>query len=246
MAKLLLLDDDAETLTWVAAALESRGHEVVTFRTGKAALEKLETYTPDLIVADILMPELDGLAFARIVRKHKGIPLIFVSIAKKQAEAVLAGAIGYVQKPATASEIRAAVERALGEGARSSSILVVDDDEDVRTLYRDFLEPPFVVYTAENGQSALDTLHAERVDLAIIDVHMPVMNGAELLRRIRDDPAIERLPVIIQTSDRAALAAPLWGTLHVSQVLDKTQFVSWFESQMQATVPPEQQMHGDK
>jgi CheY-like chemotaxis protein len=122
---------------------------------------------------------------------------------------------------------------------RENSILVVDDDEDVRELYRDFLEPPIVVYTAENGQSALDTLRAERVDLAIIDdVQMPVMNGAELLRRIRDDPALERLPVIVQTSDRTALAAPLWGTLRVSQVLDKTHFVSWFESQMQATVPP--------
>jgi CheY-like chemotaxis protein len=238
MAKLLLIDDDAETLTWVAAALESRGHEVVTFRSGKAALERLQTYTPDLIVCDVLMPELDGLAFARMVRKRRGIPLIFVSIAKKQAEAVLAGAVGYVQKPATAGEIRAAVERVLGEGARENSILVVDDDEDVRELYRDFLEPPFVVYTAENGQRALDTLRSERVDLAIIDVHMPVMNGAELLRHIRDDPALEKLPVIIQTSDRAALAAPLWGTLRVSQVLDKTHFVTWFESQMQATVPP--------
>jgi CheY-like chemotaxis protein len=235
MAKLLLLDDDVETLTWVAAALESRGHEVTPFQSGKAALAALGEFTPDLIVADILMPELDGLAFARLVRKHRGIPILFVSLAKKQAEAVLAGAVGYVQKPASASEIRAAVERVLGEGARSNTILIVDDDEDVRTLYRAYLEPPFVVFTAENGQAALETLHAQRIDLAIIDVHMPVMNGAELLRAIRADSALEGLPVVVQTSDRSALNAPIWGTLRVSQVLDKAHFVDWFNTQVRAS-----------
>jgi len=241
MAKLLLLDDDAEALTWVAAALESRGHEVSAFRSGKTALDALGAFTPDLIVADIMMPELDGLAFARLVRKHRGIPLIFVSIAKKQAEAVLAGAVGYVQKPASASEIRAAVERVLGEGARSNAILIVDDDQDVRELYRAFLEPRFVVLTAENGREALETLRRERIDLAIVDVHMPVMNGVELLRSIRGDPALEGLPVVVQTSDRTALNAPIWGTLRVSQVLDKMRFLDWFEAQMRVGGGPDSQ-----
>jgi CheY-like chemotaxis protein len=237
MARLLLLDDDAETLTWVAAALRGHGHEVVAFRSGTAALAALETFTPDLIVTDVLMPELDGLAFARLVRKRRGVPLIFVSIAKKQAEAVLAGAVGYVQKPASASEIRAAVDRVLGEGARRNTILIVDDDEDVRVLYRAYLEPPFTVLTAENGKVALDTLRSRHPDLAIVDVHMPVMNGVELLRAIRADPELERLPVVVQTSDRAALSAPIWGTLRVSQVLDKVHFVEWFEAHMQASLP---------
>lgn len=234
MAKLLLLDDEPETLTWMAAALESRGHEVTAFRSARAALDALGTFAPDLIVADILMPELDGLAFARLVRRHERSPLMFVSIAKKQAEAVLAGAVGYVQKPASASEIRAAVERVLGEGARRNRILVVDDEEDVRELYRAFLEPQFIVATAENGKAALEALRAERMDLAIIDVHMPVMNGVDLLRAMRADPALESLPVVVQTSDRSALAAPIWGSLHVSRVLDKERFVDWFEEQVRA------------
>jgi CheY-like chemotaxis protein len=232
MAKLLLLDDEEDALHWMSAALVNAGHEVNAFRTGGDALAALETYTPDLIVADILMPEMYGLDFARIARAYKDIPLIFVSIAKKEAEAVLVGAVGYVRKPATASEIRAAVDRALGESSRRRSVLVVDDEEDVLELYRVILEPRFEVLTAKDGKVALDVFKEHSVDLAIVDVHMPVMNGAELIRAMRSDPSLEKLPVVVQTTDRAALRAPVWGALHVSEVLDKTNFLNWFDSRV--------------
>jgi CheY-like chemotaxis protein len=231
MAKLLLLDDDEDALAWMKAALESRGHEVKAFSSGRVALEAVSSFLPDLIVADIMMPELNGLAFARLVRKRPGVPLIFVSIAKKQAEAVLAGAVGYVQKPASAGELRAAVESALGK-RRESTILLVDDDVEILSLYRTFLEDSFLVLTAENGKEALDVLKAKPVDLAVVDVHMPVMNGAELIRAMRSDPALESVPVVVQTSDRAALDAPVWGALHVARVMAKENFVDWCEGRL--------------
>jgi CheY-like chemotaxis protein len=107
---------------------------------------------------------------------------------------------------------------------------VVDDEEDVRELYRSVLEQRFDVLTAKDGKEALDVLRARQADLAIVDVHMPVMNGAELIRAMRRDPSLEKLPVIVQTSDRTALRAPIWGTLHVSEVLDKANFLHWFDS----------------
>jgi CheY-like chemotaxis protein len=237
MAKLLMLDDDEQTLTWMRAALESRGHEVAVFTSARGALDALETFRPDLIVADILMPEMDGLSFARLARRHAGVRLMFVSIAQKQAEAVIVGAAAYVKKPATPAEISAAVERVLGEGARHNTLLVVDDDQDVRELYRALLGPHFAVLTAANGEEALEVLRREHVDLAIVDVHMPVMNGAELIRAVRSDPILERLPVIVQTTDRTALQAPVWGTLRVSQVLDKHSFLDWIEAQIGSVTP---------
>jgi CheY-like chemotaxis protein len=234
MAKVLMLDDDQEALAWMSAALVGRGHDVRTFSSSRAALEALEAYAPDLLLSDILMPEIDGIAFARLARRHRSVPILFVSIAKKQAEAVIAGAAGYVQKPATAAEIRAAVERILGEGARKSTILTVDDDQDVLDLYAAFLEPRFEMVGAHDGREALAVLRARHVDLAIVDVHMPIMNGAELVRAIRADPALEALPVIVQTSDTNALHAPVWGSLRVSKVMDKRSFVDWFDAQVRA------------
>jgi CheY-like chemotaxis protein len=144
----------------------------------------------------------------------------------------LAGAVGYVHKPATAAELRVVVESILGDPSRRNRILVVDDDPDVREIYRAFMDPPFVVVTAGNGKDALELLRSQRIDLAIIDVHMPVMNGVELVRAMRAEPALEQIPVVVQSSDRTLLDAPIWGTLHVARVMDKMTFVHWVEEQI--------------
>lgn len=233
MARILLLDDDRDTLAWMVAALETRGHDVVGFSSGREALEIVPSFRPELIVADILMPEMDGLAFARLVRAFD-VPVMFVSLAKREAEAILAGAAGFLRKPATAEEVRAAVDDVLGHKDARRTILLVDDDLDVRELYRFFLEDRFDVLTAENGAVALDVLRTSHVDLAIVDVHMPVMNGADLVRAIRADPELEALPIVVQTNDPVALDAPLWATLRVSKVMDKSEFAGWFERQIEA------------
>jgi CheY-like chemotaxis protein len=234
MARLLILDDEPETLSWMSAALAQLCHEVRGFLTGASALRALEEWTPDLIVADILMPEMDGLAFARLARRFRTCPIMFISIAAKQAEAILVGAVGYVPKPAGASEVRAAVERVLGHAARQNVILIVDDDEDTRELYRYFLEPRFSVLEASHGREALDEIRSQHVDLAIVDIHMPVMNGTELIRAIRADPDLQRLPIIVQTSDRTALDAPVWRDLKVSLRVDKRDFLDWLDANIHA------------
>jgi CheY-like chemotaxis protein len=237
MAKLLMLDDDAEALMWMGAALESRGHQITGCTSARAALEALEKSTPDLILSDILMPEVDGLAFARLVRARRNVPLIFVSIARREAEAVLAGGAGFVPKPASANDIRAAVQRALGEGPRRSTVLVVDDDRDARDLYRLFLEQHFTVLEAVNGQEALEILKTHRVDLAIVDVIMPVMNGVDLVRAIRSDPSLDALPILVQTSDQDAARAPVWRPLRVARVMDKAAFGLWVDEQVRDAAP---------
>lgn len=234
MAKLLLLDDDAEALAWLAPALELKGHEVRAFTHGTAALDAMQSWTPDLILADIVMVEMSGLEFARLTRRLRGVPLMFVSVASLRAEAVIAGAVGYVQKPATAAEVRAEVERVLGRRGERSTILVVDDDPGVRWLFRSFLERQFDVLDAEHGMRALELLASHRVDLAIIDVHMPIMGGAELIRRIRSTPSLERLPIIVQTGDRSTIGAPVWRDLHVAHVIEKDDFLEWLASRIDA------------
>ena len=232
MARLLLVDDDQATLEWMEPALQTRGHDVRGCTSARAALEILLDWRPDMIVADILMPEMDGLTFARLERRSHGVPIMFVSIARMQSEAVIAGAIGYVQKPATAAEVRDAVDRVLGRTAERNRILVVDDDEMTVELYRAVLEPRFTVVSAGHGLEALAIMSVRAVDLAIVDVHMPIMNGIELIQRMRVDPALASVPVIVQSSDRQALDAPVWRDLNVSQRLDKGEFTAWLMRQI--------------
>jgi CheY-like chemotaxis protein len=225
MAALLVVDDDEGTLVWMAAALAGAGHVVRTAGSGRAALEAVEAGKPDLILADIMMPEMDGFAFSRLVQAHR-VPVMLVSALQKEAEAVLRGVAGYVRKPVTAAELRAAVDRVLGASA-AGAVLLVDDDPDIRECMRLILAPRFSVLEAGDGREALAVLAAHEVALLIVDVHMPVMNGVELVRTIRDDPALRALPVIVQTGDRAATRAPIWTDLHVEQTVLKSDFIAW-------------------
>ncbi|WP_437924353.1 response regulator [Sorangium sp. So ce291] len=238
MAKLLVIDDDSGTLAWMAEALEGAAHDVRAVSSGSAALELLRTWKPDLIVTDFLMPEMDGFTFSRLVQSRDRVPVMLVSAVNKPAEAILRGVAGYVKKPVTTQELRAAVERVLGAAAEGVTLLVVDDDASIRECYRMILEPRFVVREAENGRDALALLSTEAVALAIVDVHMPVMNGVELIRAMRDDVRFCTIPVVVQTSDRMAARAPVWTDLHVAQTIMKDEFMDWLLTQIDAHIAP--------
>jgi CheY-like chemotaxis protein len=77
-------------------------------------------------------------------------------------------------------------------------VLVIDDDSSVRSTIRFLLErQDFFVDEAENGQAGLERARQDRPDLILCDLDMPVMDGFETLTRLRDDPALRRVPVIV-------------------------------------------------
>jgi signal transduction histidine kinase len=79
-------------------------------------------------------------------------------------------------------------------------VLVVDDEaENRRVLSRQLVAEQFDVLTASSGAEALNQLHAHDVDIALIDVLMPEMDGIELTRRLKQDPKLIEVPVIVMT-----------------------------------------------
>jgi CheY-like chemotaxis protein len=79
-------------------------------------------------------------------------------------------------------------------------IAVVEDNPDNRLLVRVILEPRYQVTDYENGFAALEGLGEQKPDLVLLDVSLPEMDGAEVLRRIRADPRLRHLPVIALTA----------------------------------------------
>jgi two-component system chemotaxis response regulator CheY len=82
-------------------------------------------------------------------------------------------------------------------------ILIVDDFGTMRRILRNLLKEIGYINTdeAEDGQSALSRLRAERYDFVVSDVNMPNMNGFELLRQIRADATLRALPVLLVTAE---------------------------------------------
>jgi len=80
-------------------------------------------------------------------------------------------------------------------------ILVVEDQEDNRQILRDLLTSGgFDMIEAENGADAITAAEANRPDLILMDIQLPVLDGYEATRRIKANPALKSIPIIVVTS----------------------------------------------
>lgn len=99
-----------------------------------------------------------------------------------------------------ASNLDDSEEKALLEQKYSYTVLVVEDDDEVRAFLEKELSGNFRILTADNGKVALDMLQTEEVSLILSDVMMPEMNGFELCRSVKTDMAVSHIPVILLTA----------------------------------------------
>ncbi|HEV7397812.1 MAG TPA: diguanylate cyclase, partial [Pyrinomonadaceae bacterium] len=102
----LVVDDDDDKLTLLSVALGMEGYNVRTAENGREALAAVESYPPDLIITDVMMPEMDGYELARTIRRNpqtKFIPLILQTAGRHDADDVRlgaeVGALGFVTDP---------------------------------------------------------------------------------------------------------------------------------------------------
>lgn len=114
--RILLVDDDANLLVVLAEQLHDDGYEVATARDGQEALRRLEAGWPDLILLDLMMPRIDGLALARQIKAAADLPIIVLSAidtADSKAHLLDEVAEDYVAKPYNYPELRARIQRVL-------------------------------------------------------------------------------------------------------------------------------------
>jgi two-component system cell cycle response regulator DivK len=84
---------------------------------------------------------------------------------------------------------------------KKKCILVVEDQADNRQILRDLLTSAgYDMIEAENGQDALTAAAARRPDLILMDVQLPVLDGYEATRRLKADPSLRSIPIIVVTS----------------------------------------------
>ena len=145
----LVADDEPRITKLVELALGDEGFRVVTAEGGREALEKAEEYRPDVILLDIMMPDLDGIEVMRELRERRPVPVILLSAKDSTSDKALGldlGADDYLAKPfhpdELAARIRAVLRRTDGatSGAEATPVLAFDDveiDLERRTVTRD-------------------------------------------------------------------------------------------------------------
>ncbi|MBE9224483.1 response regulator transcription factor [Phormidium sp. LEGE 05292] len=184
--KLLLIDDDPNLILLVKDYLEFRGYEVITAENGRQALEVLENDTPDLIICDVMMPEMDGYTFVKHVRENpqtNWIPVLFLS-AKGQSQdkvkGLNTGADVYMVKPFEPEELVAQVESSLKQTERLRNYTVNGDSNQRITVPFDVQLTPTelkVVQHVARGLANREIAEELNVSQRTVESHVSNMLG---------------------------------------------------------------------
>lgn len=129
---ILVADDELQLLNTVRAYLENSGYQVVTALNGKEALQAFRRETPDAVILDVMMPEMDGFEVARYIRKDSMVPILMLTARADEFDQALGlelGADDYVTKPFSprvlVARVRALLRRASGGQPTTEDVLQV-------------------------------------------------------------------------------------------------------------------------
>ncbi len=114
---ILVVDDERQITRVLRTSLQSSGYEVSVASDGMEAFELFKSVSPDLVITDLVMPEMGGLELTRAIRRVSEVPIIVLSV-REQVAALDEGADDYVTKPFSMQELLARVRANLRKGAR--------------------------------------------------------------------------------------------------------------------------------
>lgn len=162
MAKILVADDDPNIRLLLQKQLEYEGYQVLTVASGKTAIEHALREKPDLMILDLMMPEVDGLEVCKAIRPQLDtLPILMLTAKGTDTDKVVGLAVGadeYITKPFSLIELMARVKANLRRAERIKTSmtetpnrlevenLVIDTDQHVVTLDDEPIELPFKEY----------------------------------------------------------------------------------------------------
>jgi CheY-like chemotaxis protein len=206
--KILVADDEVVIATTLRAILEQQGYRAAVAFDGKAAVRVARSFEPDVLLADVQMPKMNGIEAALEILQNLPDCNVLLYTAKPLPEDSLAKAKaqGYefplIQKPIAPGDLLHQIRNTIRKRRTSfkAVVLNVDDDEVQRYAVTRMLQHAgFVVREARTGAEALAEARKDPA-LILLDVNLPDMNGFEVCKRLKESPDTAHIPVVHLTS----------------------------------------------
>jgi PAS domain S-box-containing protein len=241
---ILIVEDEPSSQELMARYLESEGYRTVAASSGTEGIRKAREHVPDAITLDMLMPGRSGwetLYELRNTPETAQIPIIIVSVVEETRMGFALGANEYLIKPVSKEALLESVHRHVrkpGDDALAPVVLAVDDDSAALRLMEEVLrEGGCTPLAARTGEEALAVLDREPVEAVVLDLMLPGMNGLEVLHRIRENPKLRAVPVVVVTGkeltdgdvaflNREATTYLQKGSPWQSQLLEQLRFLT--------------------
>lgn len=221
---ILIIDDDVGFRTNLKSVLKARGFDFIEAKNGEDGLGLMHSKKPDLIVLDLNMPGKNG--FEVLVEKLAdkriaSIPVIMASTSNDPQHIDKALALGVsdfvVKSGKDQSELLEKIKLQLGDadgrenfdepthmphgGLSGYKVMWVEDDTYLTDIIsRKLSGAGCTVIQAKNGEEALEFATKEMPDVIMLDILLPGMSGFEVLEKIKKDPSLKHIPVIVTSN----------------------------------------------
>src|SRR3989338_3628515 len=227
MSKILIVEDDIFLGDVLMQKLKASGYDASLARDGVSGLKQLREWHPDLLLLDIILPQMNGYEVLEAKQKDasiSSIPVIVISnsgqpveinrvlalgvkdyLVKAQfdPEEVIVKVRSQLRKGDMANDIQTDADgNALSKGQDVSlegkKIMWVEDDKFLNDIIsRKLTSTKCVFFHSTNGEESLQMISEKMPDIILLDIILPGMDGFEILKKIKSDKKIKRIPVIM-------------------------------------------------
>jgi signal transduction histidine kinase/DNA-binding response OmpR family regulator len=201
----LVVEDAFEDQLFYEKILKNTPFQPLGVRSLADARRALARLRPAAVILDILLKSEESWSLLCEVKEGaetRGIPVVVVSTVNDRAKALSLGADAYALKPADRPWLLDTLARVTNVAA-PPRVLIIDDQDAIRSVLRQFLSARrYTVLEAQTGERGLAAAHAERPQVVLLDLGLPDIDGRDVLRQLKSDPATADIAVVVVTSAR--------------------------------------------
>ncbi|HGJ66350.1 TPA: response regulator, partial [bacterium] len=199
--KVIIIDDDEETRILLSRSLIGGRYNVVTLQDSRISLQTVKSVKPDVVLLDIMMPNVDGWSILKALREDsetKNIPVVICSIIAHENKAVVIEASDYISKPINPKELKDTIHKYAIPG---KTVLAIDDDPNALEIIKRILDSiSLEIKMVQDGKFGLDAINADPPGVIILDLLMPGMNGIDVLNELKKKDETKDIPIIVVTA----------------------------------------------
>jgi HAMP domain-containing protein/CheY-like chemotaxis protein/signal transduction histidine kinase len=201
---LLIIEDDPHYARILLGIARIKGFKAIVANRGQQALSLAHSYLPTAISLDVFLPDMLGwtvLNNLKLDPRTRHIPVQMLSIEEQRQHGLSHGAFTYLVKPATTVELENAFDKLKAYvQPHTKRLLIIEDNRTERESIVELLAHDDIeVVAVGTGNEALEVLGRQRFDCCVVDLRLPDMSGFELLDKLRAEPQLQDIPIVVFT-----------------------------------------------
>ena len=201
---ILIIEDDVTFAKVLTDFVRERRYKAIVAHQGNTGLSYARHYKPDAIMLDMKLPVMDGTEVLKHLKSDpelRHLPVQIISGYDMRKTGIESGAFDFVSKPVSKDALQNAFDRIEDFISRKlKRLLIVEDNQQQNKAIRELIGNGDVKsFSAYSGNEAMEMLKQEKFDCIIVDLGLPDMLGFELLKMIKADDKINKIPVVVYT-----------------------------------------------